>query len=66
IYDDFERICSPETARQLWDAWLHCRNKVFHFFPKEKGLLTYQQASEKIEELSLAMKAAVECYAAHG
>ena len=65
IYDDLERVCSPEVAKQLWEAWLHCRNKVFHFFPKDKGLLNYQQATEKIEELNSAMKAAVECYATY-
>ncbi len=62
VYSSLEDICSPETARRLWDGWLHCRNKVFHFFPKDQGLLTYQQAVEKIEELNLAMGAAVECY----
>lgn len=62
LYSSLEEICSADTARQLWDGWLHCRNRVFHFFPKDKGLLTYEQAVERIEELNSAMGAAVECY----
>lgn len=62
LYSRIEDICSPNTAAQLWDGWLQCRNKVFHFFPKDKGLLTYQQAVKKIEQLDAAMNVAVECY----
>jgi hypothetical protein len=62
LYSSIEEVCSPETAAQLWKGWLQCRNKVFHFFPKDKGLLTYEQAVKKIEQLNLAMSTAVECY----
>ncbi len=65
LYDDVARLCSPETARQLWMSWLECRNRVFHFFPKDKGLLTYKQAVKKIEQVSAAMSAAVACYRSH-
>ncbi len=62
LYDDVAKICSPETARNLWQAWLQCRNRVFHFFPKDKGLLTYEDALERIDQVSQAMSAAVACY----
>ncbi len=62
LYDDVARTCSPETAQKLWSAWLNCRNRVFHFFPKDKGLLSYQEAIKKIDQVSQAMSAAVACY----
>lgn len=62
LYDEVAQVCSPQIASKLWDAWLHCRNRVFHYFPKEKSLITFQQALEKIEKLSKAMRSAVSCY----
>ncbi len=62
LYDNIVKICSLETARQLWKAWLKCRNRVFHFFPKDKGLLTYEQALSKIDLVSRAMSVATKCY----
>lgn len=62
LYDDVERICSEQTARDLWLAWLHCRNRVFHFFPKDKGLLNLDQALGKVKKIADAMSAAVKCY----
>ncbi len=61
IYDDVSRYCNGNVARQLWDAWLHCRNRVFHFFPKDQGLLSLADAKSKVEELNLAMREAVAC-----
>ncbi|MBD3250467.1 MAG: hypothetical protein GF381_02785 [Candidatus Pacebacteria bacterium] len=65
LYDDVARLCNPKIARQLWQAWLKCRNRVFHFFPKDKGLLTYQEAVEKVRQVVEAMGAAVACYNQH-
>lgn len=62
LYDDVSRLCSQQTAAKLWDAWLQCRNRVFHFFPKDKGLLTYNEAVQRIKQVDQAMGAAVECY----
>ncbi len=62
LFDDIAKVCSVATAQKLWDAWLHCRNRVFHFFPKDKGLLTFSAAVARIKEVCQAMNAAVECY----
>ncbi|HQM15609.1 MAG TPA: hypothetical protein PLM16_00145 [Candidatus Woesebacteria bacterium] len=61
LYDNLERICSTAVARQIWDAWLHCRNRVFHFFPKNESLLSYDEAVSKIAELVQAMRAGTAC-----
>lgn len=65
IYDDISRYCSEKVARQLWDAWLHCRNRVFHFFPKDQGVISLAEAKDKVQELNLAMRVAILCYQNH-
>lgn len=62
LYDDLAKYCSKDTADKIWKAWLYCRNRVFHFFPKDTGLLTYNQAIEKVLQLDRAMAEAVTCY----
>lgn len=62
LFDDVARICSPKIAKRLWKAWLLCRNRVFHFFPKDKGLLNYDQALAKVQQVAEAMQSAVACY----
>jgi len=61
LYDDVGRLCSQKAAIQLWDGWLHCRNKVFHFFAQDNSLLSYNEALQKIQKLDHAMGTAVEC-----
>lgn len=61
LYDDVARACSNEVARELWDAWLAGRNKVFHYFPDEKGKLSLEQAKKIIFQLSQAMENAIKC-----
>lgn len=61
IFDDVVRLCGEETAREMWQTWLECRNRVFHFFPDEKGKLSREQAEEKLSMLVLTMDHAVQC-----
>lgn len=61
IYDDVARMCSPEVARLLWDAWLRGRNHLFHYRPDERELLSLADARKRIELLIEAMEAAIRC-----
>lgn len=61
LYDDLMRHCSAQVARQIWDAWLECRNQVFHYFPGKDQPMTLLQAGEKIVQLAEAMQAAYDC-----
>ncbi len=65
LYDDLERLCSKELAQELWETWLQCRNKVFHFFPKDVSPLSLLQAEENLDRLQGAMTKALECRADH-
>lgn len=61
LYDDVERECGKEVARQMWAAWLSCRNHLFHYFPNEQHFITLEEALLRLEELNHIMMTAVEC-----
>jgi len=48
LYDDLATTCGQDTAREIWEVWLKCRNRVFHFFPGENKMLTLEQAGEHL------------------
>jgi len=48
LYDDVELQFGREVARQLWNTWLVCRNRVFHYFTNEKQALSFDEAKQKI------------------
>jgi hypothetical protein len=61
LFDDLTQECGRELAQNLWDVWLLCRNRVFHYYPKEKNSLTLEQAQEYLEQLGNSMAEAVSC-----
>lgn len=61
IYDDVEQWCGTSIARQLWEAWLECRNRVFHFYPERNQTISLKKSELYLIQLTEAMKAAVEC-----
>lgn len=61
LYDDLERMCSKELAQLLWQTWLTCRNRVFHFFPTEQTFLSLEMAGEDITLITQAIEQAHQC-----
>jgi len=61
LYDDIARECSPQVARQMWDAWLEGRNRVFHYFPDHEDRLNLAQAGNRLQQMFEAMQVAVAC-----
>jgi len=62
LYGPLTQVCDgEELPKQLWKAWKQCRNLLFHFFPKHKNFVTFEDAGSKIEQIRQAMKAAVAC-----
>ena len=49
LYDNVEAIFGREIARQLWETWLQCRNRVFHYFASEQQALSLAEAKQKID-----------------
>lgn len=57
LFDDLVKSCGQDTAREVWEVWLKCRNRVFHFFPGETQALTLTQAEEYLGlMISIIMK----------
>lgn len=61
LYDDLERQCSPELARLLWDTWLECRNRLFHYYPQKSKSTSREDAQRCLNMMMLAMEEATEC-----
>jgi len=61
LFDEIEQACGSSVARQLWDAWLQCRNRVFHFYANSSNVFSLDKAYERLLQLSDAMQAFVEC-----
>lgn len=61
LYDDVAERCGEDMAREIWDAWLECRNRVFHFFPKDGVTMSLAEVENRMQQLFAAMRAAVAC-----
>jgi hypothetical protein len=63
VYDKIVSRCGGnELADALWETWKTCRNLVFHFFPKEKNIVSLDGARQKLEMITAAItKAIKEC-----
>lgn len=64
IYDKLVAFCNGDRglADVLWETWRQSRNLLFHWFPKEKNAINFEEAEEKISMVLYAMdKAFKEC-----
>lgn len=61
LYDDLERVCSRDVARGLWDAWIECRNRLFHFYFDDEVPLPLPIAKKKLLQMHVAMEKAMQC-----
>lgn len=61
LYDDLSQACGEELARQLWETWLQCRNRVFHYFPLHQNVLDLDTAEEYLLILMTTMEKAFYC-----
>ena len=61
VYDKIVEFCrGRELADELWEVWKQARNSTFHWFPKEKNAISYDEAKEKVVMVIEAMDAAFE------
>lgn len=59
VYDRIVDFCGgKELAEILWDTWKNSRNLLFHWFPKEKRAIDFEDAIERMEKVFLAIDAA--------
>lgn len=61
LYDDVERSCGPDLARDIWNAWIECRNHVFHYFPNYHNELSLQKVEQKVSLLVQVFEESQRC-----
>lgn len=58
LFREISQRCSQETAQFLWQTWKKCRNRLFHYFPKEQQVFTLEEAEERLNQIIEAIKVA--------
>ncbi len=61
LFDDLVRLCSRQTAQEMWESWLICRNKIVHFYPGQFTMLSLVEAGQHITRLTQAIASALAC-----
>jgi hypothetical protein len=61
LYDQVAQSCGTNLARQLWETWLECRNRVFHFFPDASQQLTLAEAAKRLEMMAQTIELTTHC-----
>lgn len=56
LYDNVAAKFGKSLARQLWDTWLLCRNRVFHYFHDNNHFLTFTEATQRIAMMVATME----------
>jgi hypothetical protein len=57
LYDNVALKFGKQTARYLWDTWLKCRNRVFHYFSNNQQFLSFKEALARIQMMKQAIQA---------
>ncbi len=56
LYDNVAERFGNDLARHLWDTWLLCRNRVFHYFSNCDQFLSFDEAVKRIEMMMETMQ----------
>lgn len=60
VYDKLVNYCNGKVlADELWNTWIESRNRVFHWFPNEKNVVSLPEAEERIIKIIHALDALV-------
>lgn len=61
LYDDLAKKCGDDVAREIWQTWLECRNRIFHYFPSQKSTLDLNETRARMQQVISAMQLAFTC-----
>ncbi len=49
VYDKIVQFCGgKDLADKMWNTWKVCRNLLFHWFPKEKNAINFDQSKKRV------------------
>ena len=61
VYNKLVNYCGGrDLADGMWSTWKECRNKLFHWFPEEKNVVSLSEAKQKVTLVLNTMDAAFE------
>ncbi len=56
VYDKLVDFCGGDTLPNLlWETWKEGRNLLFHWFPKERNVIDYEEAKRIYQKILLTM-----------
>jgi hypothetical protein len=61
LFDDVSSMCGEELSRSLWETWLECRNRVFHYFPAKNVKLSLTAVTTHLQLLDETISNAHQC-----
>lgn len=61
LYDDVAQMCGQDMAKSLWQTWLECRNRIFHYFPSKNIKLSLSAVEMQLTLLDETITAAYQC-----
>ena len=61
VFDDIAQMCGDSLSQQLWNTWLECRNRIFHYYPEKEDKVSLEKAEQHLELMGNAIKSALEC-----
>lgn len=61
LFDDVSRMCGEQLARALWETWLECRNRTFHYFPSRNVRLNLTAVASQLQLLDETITNAHQC-----
>jgi hypothetical protein len=64
LYDDLTKLCGGEMiASQLWNTWLECRNRVFHYFVNKQATWNIFEVEERLNMIIKTIEeASINCH----
>jgi hypothetical protein len=56
LYFHIREVASVEFADRVWHTWTLGRNEVFHYYPHNIKMISYERAEEIINEITQTME----------
>ncbi len=57
MFPKLASLCQGDnTPLMLWETWKRARNRIFHYFPDHRELITLSQAEDLVAQITSAME----------
>lgn len=56
LYLKIEKKANKDLAEKVWEVWKKGRNQIFHYFPHNLKAISYEEATQIIDEIIQTME----------